>query len=103
MVLEIDLNERLFKNILNYCEVNNLDVNDYVASIISNGFYTDTWGDMNQMLNKPTEVVEEKKQDIIQEKENKLSATIIEKVPQDENNVSQPKTNVRKKRQLSAK
>lgn len=52
----IELNSRLHQQITDYCETNNLNLQEYLVKLIEDGFYTDKYGDLNAIRNEVLEV-----------------------------------------------
>lgn len=95
MTISIELDDRQYRDIESYCDMNNIKVNDYLTDIITEKHLTNKYGDLNEIMpvaieenktkikkrgrpKKDTEpqseigtVVEEKKEDMNEEKENK--------------------------------
>ena len=96
MTISIELDDRQYRDIESYCDMNNIKVNDYLTDIITEKHMINKYGDLNEIMpvaieenktkikkrgrpNKDTEpqsgieaVVEEKKEDTNEEKENKM-------------------------------
>ena len=96
MTISIELDDRQYRDIESYCDMNNIKVNDYLTDIITEKHLTNKYGDLNEIMpvaieenktkikkrgrpKKDTEpqseigtVVEEKKEDTNEEKENKM-------------------------------
>lgn len=95
MTISIELDDRQYRDIESYCDMNNIKVNDYLTDIITEKHMLNKYGDLNDIMpvaieenktkikkrgrpKKDTEpqseigtVVEEKKEDTNEEKENK--------------------------------
>ena len=95
MIISIELDDRQYRDIELYCNMNNIKINDYLTDIISEKHMINKYGDLNDIMpvaieenktkikkrgrpKKDTEpqsesgtVVEEKKEDTNEEKENK--------------------------------
>ena len=95
MIISIELDDRQYRDIELYCNMNNIKVNDYLTDIITEKHMINKYGDLNEIMSvaieedktkikkrgrpkKDTEpqseieaVVEEKKEDTNEEKENK--------------------------------
>ena len=95
MTISIELDDRQYRDIESYCDMNNIKVNDYLTDIITEKHMINKYGDLNEIMpvaieenktkikkrgrpKKDTEpqseigtVVEEKKEDTNEEKENK--------------------------------
>ena len=96
MIISIELDDRQYRDIESYCDMNNIKVNDYLTDIITEKHMINKYGDLNDIMTvaieedktkikkrgrpkKETEpqseieaVVEEKKEDTNEEKENKM-------------------------------
>ena len=95
MTISIELDDRQYRDIELYCKMNNIKINDYLTDIIIEKHMLNKYGDLNEIMSvtieedktkikkrgrpkKDTEpqseigtVVEEKKEDTNEEKENK--------------------------------
>lgn len=95
MTISIELDDRQYRDIELYCNMNNIKINDYLTDIITEKHMINKYGDLNEIMpvaieenktkikkrgrpKKDTEpqseigtVVEEKKEDMNEEKENK--------------------------------
>ena len=96
MTISIELDDRQYRDIELYCNMNNIKINDYLTDIITEKHIINKYGDLNEIMpvaieenktkikkrgrsKKDTEpqseigtVVEEKKEDTNEEKENKM-------------------------------
>lgn len=96
MIISIELDDRQYRDIELYCNMNNIKVNDYLTDIITEKHMINKYGDLNEIMSvaieedktkikkrgrpkKDTEpqseigvVVEEKKEDTNEEKENNM-------------------------------
>ena len=96
MTISIELDDRQYRDIELYCNMNNIKVNDYLTDIITEKHMINKYGDLNEIMSvaieedktkikkrgrpkKDTEpqseigvVVEEKKEDTNEEKENNM-------------------------------
>ena len=96
MIISIELDDRQYRDIELYCNMNNIKINDYLTDIISEKHMINKYGDLNDIMpvaieedkskikkrgrpKKDTEpqseigaVVEEKKEDTNEETENKM-------------------------------
>lgn len=96
MTISIELDDRQYRDIELYCNMNNIKINDYLTDIITEKHMLNKYGDLNEIMpvaieenktkikkrgrpKKDTEpqseigvVVEEKKEDTNEEKENKM-------------------------------
>ena len=97
MTISIELDDRQYRDIELYCNMNNIKINDYLTDIIIEKHMINKYGDLNEIMpvaieenktkikkrgrpKKDTEpqteigaVVEEKKEDTNEEKENKMA------------------------------
>lgn len=96
MIISIELDDRQYRDIELYCNMNNIKINDYLTDIITEKHMLNKYGDLNEIMSvsieedktkikkrgrpkKDTEpqseigtVVEEKKEDTNEETENKM-------------------------------
>ena len=96
MTISIELDDRQYRDIELYCNMNNIKINDYLTDIITEKHMLNKYGDLNEIMSvsieedktkikkrgrpkKDTEpqleigtVVEEKKEDTNEETENKM-------------------------------
>ena len=96
MTISIELDDRQYKDIELYCKMNNIKINDYLTDIIIEKHMLNKYGDLNEIMSVTIEedktkikkrgrskkdeepqseieaVVEEKKEDTNEEKENKM-------------------------------
>ena len=96
MTISIELDDRQYRDIESYCDMNNIKVNDYLTDIITEKHMINKYGDLNEIMpvaieenktkikkrgrpKKDTEpqteigtVIEEKKEDTNEETENKM-------------------------------
>ena len=96
MTISIELDDRQYRDIELYCNINNIKINDYLTDIITEKHMLNKYGDLNEIMpvaieedktkikkrgrpKKDTEpqseikaVVEEKKEDTNEEKENNM-------------------------------
>ena len=96
MTISIELDDRQYRDIELYCNINNIKINDYLTDIITEKHMLNKYGDLNEIMpvaieedktkikkrgrpKKDTEpqseigtLVEEKKEDTNEEKENKM-------------------------------
>ena len=96
MTISIELDDRQYRDIELYCNMNNIKINDYLTDIITEKHMLNKYGDLNDIMpvaieenktkikkrgrpKKDTEpqseieaVIEEKKEDTNEEKENKM-------------------------------
>ena len=55
MKVEIDLPDRLYEEIRELCEYNNLTIDRYIIDCVSDAYYTLKYGDLNLKINKDKE------------------------------------------------
>ena len=55
MKVEIDLPDRLYEEIRELCEYNNLTIDRYIIDCVSDTYYTLKYGDLNLKINKDKE------------------------------------------------
>ena len=96
MTISIELDDRQYRDIESYCDMNNIKVNDYLTDIITEKHMLNKYGDLNEIMSVTIEedktkikkrgrpkkdvetqseieaVIEEKKEDTNEEKENKM-------------------------------
>ena len=96
MTISIELDDRQYRDIELYCNMNNIKINNYLTDIITEKHMLNKYGDLNEIMSvsieedktkikkrgrpkKDTEpqseieaVIEEKKEDTNEEKENKM-------------------------------
>ena len=74
--MDIELPDRLHKQLVDFCKINNLDLKSYILDKIEKGFSIDRFGDLNVLSgNYKEEVTKKEKEEKIQIK----SATYIKK------------------------
>ena len=74
--MDIELSDRLHKQLVDFCKINNLDLKPYILDKIEKGFSIDRFGDLNVLSgNYKEEVTKKEKEEKIQIK----SATYIKK------------------------
>ena len=96
MTISIELDDRQYRDIELYCNMNNIKINDYLTDIIIEKHMLNKYGDLNEIMSVTIEedktkikkrgrpkkdvetqseieaVIEEKKEDTNEEKENKM-------------------------------
>ena len=96
MTISIELDDRQYRDIELYCKMNNIKINDYLTDIIIEKHMLNKYGDLNEIMSVTIEedktkikkrgrpkkdvetqseieaVIEEKKEDTNEEKENKM-------------------------------
>lgn len=55
MTVEIEIIDRVYYNIEDFCEVNGLDVREYMSNAITERYNLDKYGDLNEKLAKKEE------------------------------------------------
>ena len=68
MNVTLTLNDRLYTDIENLLKASDIKINDYLIGAIEDKFYTDKYGDLNEVLYKKEEPVKEEVQDKTTEK-----------------------------------
>ena len=68
MNVTLTLNDRLYTDIENLLKASDIKINDYLVGAIEDKFYTDKYGDLNEVLYKKEEPVKEEVQDKTTEK-----------------------------------
>lgn len=52
MLLELEINDRQYNDISSFCEANNLQVQDYIMSLITEKHSLNKFGDLNNLIPK---------------------------------------------------
>ena len=82
MVVQIELNDRLYNDIMNKAEMEAIDVLSYIAQLVEEKFYIDKYGDLNELIGNKSKSVETKTTQKIENAEKKDGEKPIEvKVP----------------------
>ena len=68
MNVTLTLNDRLYTDIENLLKASDIKINDYLIGAIEDKFYTDKYGDLNEVLYKKEETIKEEVQDKTTEK-----------------------------------
>ena len=76
MNVTLTLNDRLYTDIENLLKASDIKINDYLIGAIEDKFYTDKYGDLNEVLYKKEEPVKE--EPIKKEKE--VSRKVVKEV-----------------------
>lgn len=50
MTISIELDDRQYRDIESYCDMNNIKVNDYLTDIITEKHMTNKYGDLNEIM-----------------------------------------------------
>lgn len=82
MVVQIELNDRLYNDIVHKAEMEAVDVLSYIAQLVEEKFYIDKYGDLNELIRNKNKSVETKPTQKIEDAEKKDEEKPIEvKVP----------------------
>lgn len=82
MVVQIELNDRLYNDIVHKAEMEAVDVLSYIAQLVEEKFYIDKYGDLNELIRNKNKSVETKSTQKIEDAEKKDEEKPIEvKVP----------------------
>lgn len=76
MNVTLTLNDRLYTDIENLLKASDIKINDYLVGAIEDKFYTDKYGDLNEVLYKKEETIKEEPV----KKEKEVSRKIVKKV-----------------------
>ena len=76
MNVTLTLNDRLYTDIDNLLKTSDIKINDYLIGAIEDKFYTDKYGDLNEVLYKKEEPVKEEPV----KKEKEVSRKIVKEV-----------------------
>ena len=76
MNVTLTLNDRLYTDIENLLKASDIKINDYLVGAIEDKFYTDKYGDLNEVLYKKEEPVKEEPV----KKEKEVSRKVVKKV-----------------------
>lgn len=71
MVVQIELNDRLYNDIMNKAEMEAIDVLSYIAQLVEEKFYIDKYGDLNELIGNKSKSVETKTTQKIENAEKK--------------------------------
>lgn len=90
MIISIELDDRQYRDIESYCDMNNIKVNDYLADIITEKHMINKYGDLNDIM---TVAIEEDKTKIKKrgrpkkdtEPQSEIEAVVEEKKEETEN------------------
>ena len=69
--MKVEINDRLYKDIKGYCELNNIDIAEFINKVLKSGYMLEKYGDRPGIQGKPIEVEETKEMDIPIETESK--------------------------------
>ena len=78
MLIEVEIIDRIYHNIEDFCEANGFDVNEYVLNAIVERYNIDKYGDLNEKL---VSKVEEKKKPKVKIEE---KVPILDELPQED-------------------
>lgn len=82
MIVQIELNDRLYNDIAHKAEMESVDVFRYISQLVEDKFYIDKYGDLNELIGNKSKSVETKPIKKIEEVEKKDEEKPIEiKVP----------------------
>ena len=76
MNVTLTLNDRLYTDIENLLKTSDIKINDYLIGAIEDKFYTDKYGDLNEVLYKKEETIKEEPV----KKEKEVSRKVVKKV-----------------------
>ena len=76
MNVTLTLNDRLYTDIENLLKASDIKINDYLIGAIEDKFYTDKYGDLNEVLYKKEEPVKEEPV----KKEKEVSRKVVKEV-----------------------
>lgn len=80
MKISINITDRNYAQISEFCEFNNMSIEDYIIQCVEDDFFTRKYGDLNEKIN-PTikkSTVEGLKEEVKQIKEDKIEIDIKE-------------------------
>ena len=91
MTISIELDDRQYRDIESYCDMNNIKVNDYLTDIITEKHMINKYGDLNEIMSV---TIEEDKTKIKKrgrpkkdtEPQSEIEAVVEEKKEETENN-----------------
>ena len=82
MLVQIELNDRLYNDIVHKAEIETVDVLSYIAQLVEEKFYIDKYGDLNELIGNKNKSVETKPMQKIEDAEKKDEEKPIEvKIP----------------------
>ena len=82
MLVQIELNDRLYNDIVHKAEMETVDVLSYIAQLVEEKFYIDKYGDLNELIGNKNKSVETKPMQKIEDAEKKDEEKPIEvKIP----------------------
>lgn len=55
MTVEVEIIDRVYNNMCDFCEINGIDVNEYMSNAIMERYNLDRYGDLNEKLSKKEE------------------------------------------------
>lgn len=94
MIISIELDDRQYRDIESYCDMNNIKVNDYLTDIITEKHMINKYGDLNDIM---TVAIEEDKTKIKKrgrpkkdtEPQSEIGTLVEEKKEETENNMGE--------------
>ena len=89
MKINIEIVDRNYEQIKEFCEFNNIKLEDYIVQCVEDDFFTRKYGDLNEKLKK-----EEPKQEKVLEKTEEPPKTEKKKVGRPKKKVEEPKEQV---------
>ena len=60
MTVEIEIIDRIYHNIEDFCSVNSIDIKEYMSNAITERYNLDRYGDLNEKLSKKEKKISEK-------------------------------------------
>lgn len=78
MVVQIELNDRLYNDIVQKAEMEAVDALRYIAQLVEEKFYIDKYGDLNELIGNKSKSVEAKPNQKTEEVEKKNEEKPIE-------------------------
>lgn len=104
MEITVEIVDRNYEQIKEFCDFNNIRIEDYIIQCAEDDFFTRKYGDLNEKLNKtkeePKEVVKEKPKEEeppkVEKKKVGRPKKKVEEVPkviEEDNIIEEPKTN----------
>lgn len=96
MKIELELDDRQYGDIERYCQANNLNIQEYIVEIISNGHSINKFGDLNDTITKAVE------ESVVSAKKRTTSNKITDEPKEEKEVISTNKAVVKKKRTLNS-
>lgn len=72
MEVQIELNDRLYYDIVDKAKIEGVEINRYIAQLVEDKFYIDKYGDLNDLIG------------VVQTKQTEVHKTPVEKIPKEE-------------------